>query len=256
MFISLSVGEVERPSRAAAALSAASGVVGRRRRPAPGVFLLSRFSRHVVSLQSPRRSARPPRGSCSQSASMPVRRLGAHRHHVQRAVGPGRAGAPHAPVRSPRPELVRLGGGHHVGRPWWSRHVRSVWSPSMGSCRASTRKTHRASGSRSTRYEVTSCSQPCAHAPPAPSRSRSRAGPPGTARRPTRKKFTSRVRPGCAETRARFASPARAFSRLLLPTFDRPRNATSGSPSRGNCVRGGGAPGEDDRRASVGQAVA
>ena len=45
-----------------------------------------------------------------------------------------------------------------------------------------------------------------------------------------------RVRPGVDETRARLRVPARAFSRLLLPTLERPRNATSGSPSRGNCA--------------------
>src|SRR5579883_2175909 len=42
------------------------------------------------------------------------------------------------------------------------------------------------------------------------------------------------VRPGVEETCACF-EPTSAFSRLDLPTLDRPRNATSGAPGLGNC---------------------
>lgn len=45
----------------------------------------------------------------------------------------------------------------------------------------------------------------------------------------------ARVRPGVCETFAAFA-PTSAFSKLDLPTFDRPRNAISGAPGAGNCA--------------------
>src|SRR3546814_4433860 len=50
-------------------------------------------------------------------------------------------------------------------------------------------------------------------------------------RRPPRlKKFRSRVRPGVLEVRARVLRPVNAFSRLDLPTLDRPAKATSVPP--------------------------
>src|SRR5579871_2962975 len=49
------------------------------------------------------------------------------------------------------------------------------------------------------------------------------------------KKLIARVRPGVCETLAAF-SPTSAFSRLDLPTFDRPRNAISGTAGAGNCA--------------------
>ena len=45
----------------------------------------------------------------------------------------------------------------------------------------------------------------------------------------------ARVRPGVDETLAAF-SPTSAFSRLDLPTLERPRNAISGRPGAGNCA--------------------
>ena len=45
----------------------------------------------------------------------------------------------------------------------------------------------------------------------------------------------ARVRPGVCETFAAF-SPTSAFSRLDLPTFERPRNAISGTSGAGNCA--------------------
>ncbi len=45
----------------------------------------------------------------------------------------------------------------------------------------------------------------------------------------------ARVRPGVDETLAAF-SPTSAFSRLDLPTFERPRNAISGASGEGNCA--------------------
>jgi hypothetical protein len=45
----------------------------------------------------------------------------------------------------------------------------------------------------------------------------------------------ARVRPGVDETFAAF-SPTSAFSKLDLPTFDRPRNAISGASALGNCA--------------------
>src|SRR5580658_685889 len=45
----------------------------------------------------------------------------------------------------------------------------------------------------------------------------------------------ARVRPGVCETRAAF-SPTSAFSKLDLPTFDRPRKAISGAAAAGNCA--------------------
>ena len=50
-----------------------------------------------------------------------------------------------------------------------------------------------------------------------------------------RKKLMARVRPGVEETFAAFA-PTSVFSKLDLPTFDRPRNATSGTLASGNCA--------------------
>jgi hypothetical protein len=44
----------------------------------------------------------------------------------------------------------------------------------------------------------------------------------------------ARVRPGVEETFACF-DPSSAFSRLDLPTFERPRNATSGTDGPGKC---------------------
>jgi hypothetical protein len=49
------------------------------------------------------------------------------------------------------------------------------------------------------------------------------------------KKLIARVRPGVEETRAS-RDPSRALIKLDFPTFDRPRKATSGAPSGGNCV--------------------
>jgi hypothetical protein len=43
------------------------------------------------------------------------------------------------------------------------------------------------------------------------------------------KKLIARVRPGVEETRASF-DPSRALINEDLPTFERPRNATSGAP--------------------------
>jgi hypothetical protein len=43
------------------------------------------------------------------------------------------------------------------------------------------------------------------------------------------------VRPGVEETFAAF-SPVSAFNKLDLPTFERPRNATSGTSEAGNCA--------------------
>lgn len=45
----------------------------------------------------------------------------------------------------------------------------------------------------------------------------------------------ARVRPGVAETLACF-EPSSAFSKLDLPTFDRPRKAISGIEGAGNCA--------------------
>lgn len=50
----------------------------------------------------------------------------------------------------------------------------------------------------------------------------------------SKKKLIARVRPGVEETFAAF-SPASAFSKLDLPTLDRPRNAISGACEAGNC---------------------
>jgi len=45
----------------------------------------------------------------------------------------------------------------------------------------------------------------------------------------------ARVLPGVDETFAAF-SPTSAFNKLDLPTFERPRKATSGTPAAGNCA--------------------
>jgi hypothetical protein len=49
------------------------------------------------------------------------------------------------------------------------------------------------------------------------------------------KKLMARVRPGVEETLACF-DPRSAFSRLDLPTFERPRKAISGTEGAGNCA--------------------
>ena len=97
--------------------------------------------------------------------------------------------APRAPAVAARQlaaaQLVRLGGGHaRRGSPWWSRQSRSVSSPVAAARAARPPGTRRAPAARGpARYEVTSCSQPCAHRLRDLARSRSRAGPRGTARR-------------------------------------------------------------------------
>ncbi len=48
------------------------------------------------------------------------------------------------------------------------------------------------------------------------------------------KKLMARVRPGVEETCACF-DPRSAFSRLDLPTLERPRNAISGMVGAGKC---------------------
>ena len=93
--------------------------------------------------------------------------------------------------------------------------------------------THRASGSRPTRYEVTSFFQPFTHLPGSPRVAVAGQVNQLASRSSTRKK----LRPACVPASRRRApglAPLSAFSRLLLPTFERPRKATSGSPSRGN----------------------
>ena len=45
----------------------------------------------------------------------------------------------------------------------------------------------------------------------------------------------ARVRPGVEETLAWF-EPSSAFSRLDLPTLERPRKAISGADGSGNCA--------------------
>ena len=52
---------------------------------------------------------------------------------------------------------------------------------------------------------------------------------------PTAKKFSSFVRPGVFPVNAKFLRSSTAFSSDDFPTFDRPKNATSGTPWRGNC---------------------
>ena len=49
-----------------------------------------------------------------------------------------------------------------------------------------------------------------------------------------RKMFTSRVRPGSDEARARPWRPVTALIRLDLPTFERPAKATSGTSGGGS----------------------
>lgn len=49
------------------------------------------------------------------------------------------------------------------------------------------------------------------------------------------KKLMERVRPGVEDTLACF-EPRRAFSRLDLPTLERPRKAISGIAGVGNCA--------------------
>lgn len=49
------------------------------------------------------------------------------------------------------------------------------------------------------------------------------------------KKLMARVRPGVDETLACF-EPRRAFSKLDLPTLERPRKAISGTEGAGNCA--------------------
>lgn len=49
------------------------------------------------------------------------------------------------------------------------------------------------------------------------------------------KKLMARVRPGVEETLAWF-EPSSAFSRLDLPTLERPRKAISGMEGAGNCA--------------------
>src|SRR3954471_3620020 len=69
---------------------------------------------------------------------------------------------------------------------------------------------------------------------PYPGRSaKSNSGFERPARR-TAKKLMARVRPGVELVLANF-SPSRELIRLDLPTFERPRNATSGGPGFGKC---------------------
>ena len=74
--------------------------------------------------------------------------------------------------------------------------------------------------------------------PPGPARIRSREGRPGTSRCRRGRSSRSGCGPAAPRPSPALRLPARAFSRLLLPTLDRPRNAISGSPS-GGTARGG-----------------
>src|SRR5687768_7003120 len=51
---------------------------------------------------------------------------------------------------------------------------------------------------------------------------------------PRLKKFSSRVRPGVTDTRARLFCPVSALFRLDFPTLDRPAKVTSGGPPCGS----------------------
>src|SRR5476651_2444896 len=51
----------------------------------------------------------------------------------------------------------------------------------------------------------------------------------------SRKKFTSRVRPGSEDERARPERPTRPLIRLDLPTLERPAKAISGRSGGGSC---------------------
>src|SRR2546428_11954629 len=51
-----------------------------------------------------------------------------------------------------------------------------------------------------------------------------------------RKKFSACVRPGVDDVRARPRTPSRELMKLDFPTFERPRKAISGLPSRGQSV--------------------
>src|ERR687894_86299 len=55
-----------------------------------------------------------------------------------------------------------------------------------------------------------------------------------TSRPPRSKKLSCCVRPGVLETRASALCPVSAFSRLDLPTLERPQKATSGRPGGGS----------------------
>ena len=64
---------------------------------------------------------------------------------------------------------------------------------------------------------------------------------------PTSKKFSSCVRPGVFEVRARPLRLASAFNSEDLPTFERPAKATSGTTGRGEVLELGRRLEEGDR---------
>ena len=152
---------------------------------------------------------------------------------------------------SSRPRRARASLRRQLVRPWWppprrgarcsSRNVaQHLVARRIGSWRTSTRKTHKAQR-RAVRqvgdHEL--LPKPCA--PRLRDLRVAVARQVGQVELVPATAHPEEIHEPRAPRRATRRGPApcvraSAFRRLLLPTFERPRNATSGSPSRGNCA--------------------